>query len=291
MDKEQATNFILNALQENQKQEEIVANLSQQLKAPPELVARFVNQVKTKHADSIPPTYKIYPDAVRPSQPEESPTPSLGDSELTPSTATEYSQATVASSIAEQTPDSIEPSAHQPEIQQTPSPYPESDEIEQSLIEEVEQDGFDPDDTSSGEPAEITPTKEVDIEALTNYVVKDLGKHRRYSDVVGEICQRTGWSWNQAQRFVARIQTEHHGELHKKKNRLQIPIGIAFVIGGLFLLIYTGLELLNYLMIPMGMSEQEMLGVDFIPYLAALFILGFGLLVGGGFGLYRTFTS
>ena len=282
MDKEQATDYIINALQQNRTQEEIVTTLSQRLKAPPELVTRFVNQVKTKHAQLIHPPHPIQLDEPPPSQPVESSSTSLEGSEPIPP---------AASTIAETTPDSIEPSAYQPEVQQTTSPYHASDEIEQATFEESKLAGVEPDDTLPVEEGEIRPTKQVDIEELTAYVVNALGKHRRHSDVVGEVCQRTGWHWKQAQRFVARTKTDQHVELDKKQNRMLIPIGIAFVLGGLFLLIYTGMELLNYMLIPMGVSEEEMLRIDFIPYLVALFFLGFGLLVGGGFGLYRTITS
>lgn len=48
MDKQEATYFIVQALEDNRSQDEIVADLCQQLNAPPDLVGKFVSRVATQ---------------------------------------------------------------------------------------------------------------------------------------------------------------------------------------------------------------------------------------------------
>ncbi|MCJ7701965.1 MAG: hypothetical protein MUO62_10300 [Anaerolineales bacterium] len=134
------------------------------------------------------------------------------------------------------------------------------------------------------------PPNTIDNEALSGFVLENLKKHRRHNDIVEEICKRTGWSWNDSQRFVARTQTEKHAEIAKSKKTFMIPFSIGFILGGGLLLLWSAAAIFDYYN-AITHREYSALSSDFIPLVIGALIASFGIIAGGIIGLYRTLAQ
>jgi hypothetical protein len=161
--------------------------------------------------------------------------------------------------------------------------------IPQNIEDETiltEQTASDDEDESGAPPHQIN----VNRLELERFILQSLKKHRRQNDIVQVVCERTGWSWNKAQRFVARTQTKNHHELTKRNRLFMIPFSSIFIIGGFLLLLWSVLALLDYYN---GYSGQgtSTLPFDFIILVFAGLLTSFGIIAGGIYGLYCTLTS
>ena len=80
--------------------------------------------------------------------------------------------------------------------------------------------------------------------ALEKYVVGELTKNRKRSDIVMTICERTGADWSEAQRFVGQVSAEQHTTINARKNRLIIPMCIGAIVLGFVFTIGTAYPML-----------------------------------------------
>ncbi|GAB4580921.1 MAG: hypothetical protein Fur0022_36650 [Anaerolineales bacterium] len=120
----------------------------------------------------------------------------------------------------------------------------------------------------------------MDDEELTDYVICELGKLRRKSDVVMEVCERTGMEWQAAQKFVYQVEFDNRKKVAARQSPLAIIFGVGFVLGGLILALVSLVATLQ------GIN----LHYQGIPYVGNLAGVGFGvvLIAGGVIGLWET---
>lgn len=115
---------------------------------------------------------------------------------------------------------------------------------------------------------------------LHDFVVRELGKSRRRSDVVMEVCERTGMNWQEAQKFVYQVAFDKRKEVAARQSPLAIIFGIGFVVGGFAMVVLTLI------------ATVQGISIDYrgVPYVGNLGGLGFGLLLisGGVIGLWDT---
>lgn len=115
---------------------------------------------------------------------------------------------------------------------------------------------------------------------LQNFIVRELGKSRRRSDVVMDVCERTGMDWQEAQKFVYQVAMDNHKKVAARKSPLAVIFGVSFVVGGF------AIALISLIATIQGIS------IDYrgVPYVGNLGGIGFGLLLlaGGVIGLWDT---
>ncbi len=73
----------------------------------------------------------------------------------------------------------------------------------------------------------------------TEFVIKELKKQRHRNDIIMDLCQQTGGSWEQAQQFVQKVEAEHRQEIAAGTAPLLVIIGVLIVVGGLGLVAYA----------------------------------------------------
>jgi hypothetical protein len=139
------------------------------------------------------------------------------------------------------------------------------------------------------------PKIDLNNPALEKYVVSELTKNRKRSDIVMTICERTGAHWSDAQRFVGQITAEQHTTINARKNRLIIPmcigaiiLGFVFTIGTAYPMLYliTGRWEEFYSMV----SSMANMG-DYIKAVPYIFGTGIVLIAGGIIGLVTAIQS
>jgi hypothetical protein len=127
-----------------------------------------------------------------------------------------------------------------------------------------------------------TSTDTLDTPENTTFVISEIATHRNRNDIIMALCEKTGSSWDQAQRFVRKVESENRQSIAARQSPILVMIGVVTIVGGLLLGAYTVIRTLNgYAWGLPGMP---------IPYLGNLTYAGTSLgMIGGGIvGLLRT---
>jgi len=117
------------------------------------------------------------------------------------------------------------------------------------------------------------------------FVIKEIAASRHRNDVIMALCEKTGSSWDQARRFVQRVESENRQAIAARQGPLLILIGAGIIMAGLFLVAYYGYRTLTgtiYIFLNMP-----------IPYFGNAVYIGTGLamMAGGSVGLLRMARS
>jgi len=254
MDQQQATNYILERLKLGYTKVDIAADMSQRIGAPPDLVMRFVNKVADLQIQQEPS-----PDNEKIAHHDDQ--------------------------------DAFEPTydlIHEWDYNDQENSYV-SNPDEKEISENIPGDSTHIGTAQPNQEKFKSKTAAFDRDALTDFVVQSTKRQRRFNDIVEMVCKRTGMTWNQAQRMVARTQTVHHKELTKSSGKIIIPVSIGFIIGGILLLIWSIVTIFDFYNAFMG-QDFSALPVEFIFVVGGVFIASFGIMAGGAFGLYRTLS-
>ncbi len=122
-------------------------------------------------------------------------------------------------------------------------------------------------------PEQATHLVEADPdEAVIQFVIDQLGKHRSRDEVVHALCERQSWNWKQAERFVRRVEIEHHNKIAARQSPLVIGLGVGSVVVGAVLILVTA-----YLALSGEINE----------YNPGIFVTGVAMVLGGIAGVWR----
>jgi len=123
----------------------------------------------------------------------------------------------------------------------------------------------------------------MDKQEMTDFVIRELGKHRRRSDIVMEVCERTGMDWQAAQKFVYQVAFESRQRVAARQSPLAIIFGAALVLGGLLLALGGAVTTV----------QGNSISYWGIPYAGNIAGVGFGivLIAGGVIGLWDTIKT
>ncbi len=75
----------------------------------------------------------------------------------------------------------------------------------------------------------------MDDSAVTDYIVYKLGQHVSRNDLIFDLCQRTGKSWDQVSTLVASAEQQHESRIARQQSPIYLVIGVGVFIGGLYL--------------------------------------------------------
>jgi hypothetical protein len=271
MDKQAAVAYIQQNLDRNLSQDEIIAGLCAQLKAPPEPVSKFVRQVADSYIpkNTLIEPFETFPD---PSPAQQAPAPvqsARPASEDVPSWIPVMEAAILHGEGPKVSAETFtEPLPPVPTARPFDSPVPET------LPSDIEP-----------------PEPEIDQEQLSQTVLELLKKQRRHNDIVELVCHQTGWHWNKAQRFVARVQTNNHAELNRQQNLVVILVGIAIVIGGFAATAWGGMMIWDYVNAFRTGTIGQVIEPEWVVYGASVAVTGLGMMVGGGYGVGRALAN
>ncbi len=111
----------------------------------------------------------------------------------------------------------------------------------------------------------------------TEWVVEQLGRGVNRNDVIMQLCQSCGWSWQQAEMFVAVTEEKKRRSIAAWQSPLLILLGIGITITGLVLLAYGSYEMV----IAHYFSRGTIVAV----------ITGLGMVPGGLWGTWRAIVA
>jgi len=246
MDREQATAIIQNRLKLGHDKQDIASDLSKVLDLPTELISRFVDKV----AGTLSFTSNEHISKLSIIESEQKILDTL-QVEIDPDKYTNLGSTSDGSPSAEGYPD------YSPQ-------HPETLPVDQKS----------------------DPKNEITKEELTSLVLKSLKKKHSFNDIVEAVCKHSGMQWNQAQRFVAKVQTKHHTVLSKSNKTGVVAFSVLFILGGALLMLWASMGLIDYYFVFTGQASTTLPG-DFFGLVLGGFIASFGIVAGGIFGLYK----
>jgi hypothetical protein len=286
MNKTQATDYIISRLQAGDQVDEIAEELSRTVNAPVDKVKPFVHQVATSVKIETPKTNTATAaleeiEEASPLEPDKAQIKKPTNNQSVYGELPPGLQKLIAEAEAKQAAAGVQP--HAPASKNgiparaahgtanTPAPQTEYFEKEQESDRE-----FDP-------------------EALNAAILDRLKKSKRHNDIVEYVCLQTGWHWNKAQRYVARLQTKHHHELQSNKNRTTILVGVVTIFIGLVTMVYGASVLSDYAQLATYAQEHPEILLNIDPRvvlfgLAAGFS-GLGMIIGGGYSIGKTLAN
>ena len=72
----------------------------------------------------------------------------------------------------------------------------------------------------------------MDKTEVRKFITQELGRRHKPDDIIKEVCERTGMSWGDAQKFVRQVYTENHGEISKSQNGVLMILVVAEILDG-----------------------------------------------------------
>lgn len=278
MDKQQATQHILDRLRAGYNQNEITEELSRLLNAPTDAVRSFVDKVVADRPGMVPPVQK--PEEIAPKAEIPSPAPVTESHQIDPG----------APAITGDLPPGLRALIDDENVStesQKPISPPQPRNNPETII--PQQAAFVPPTEKADQSSHI------DLETLGESVLNQLKKQRRQNDVIEFVCNQTGWHWNKAQRFVARVKTQHHGQLQSRQNTITIVVGIGTILVGFVMAFYGANTISDYAKLASfaRTNPEVLLSVSpqtIVLAIAATFT-GIGMIVGGGYGIGRILTN
>lgn len=125
----------------------------------------------------------------------------------------------------------------------------------------------------------------MDHAEATEFVVRELGKHRSRDDIIRTLCEQAEFDWRQATQFVRRVETEHGQRIAMRQSPLIVILGVGTILAGIVITLWVTVETLNGTII-------FLLSLP-IPYLGNLvyFTTGLGMIAGGCLGLWQTIKA
>jgi hypothetical protein len=140
---------------------------------------------------------------------------------------------------------------------------------------------------------------DIDVEqypGLKQWVIGCFSGHKKVNDIIYQLCQRTGWDWSQAKRFVEQVGRGSQKEIHQRRLPLLLGIGLLFMVSGAiaFVSAFPDLTVLLAEMEPPLKIERivEYIFMGRSGYvLAAKLVGGMAMFIGGGVGTWRAVMS
>jgi hypothetical protein len=259
MDKEKAFKYVINRLMKGYDRNTIITELSGELQAPIELVSKFVDKVSESYTTS---------------QNLDDPQSTKFQTDNRDKKTTEFANKNGEYRENEKTINiGIQSRLH---ANKEISPVEEPADSE--LIDDYNQ------------PNRFGQNRDIDVEAINRFVIKSIKNHHRHNDIVAAVCSMTKMDWNEAQRLVAKIQTQSFEELSTSNRTTAIWFSMAFIFGGILLLGWSLSGVVDIIKTITGMQPSN-LPSEFLIWQMGGFVISLGIIAGGIFGIYQSLSN
>ena len=131
----------------------------------------------------------------------------------------------------------------------------------------------------------VNSGSQVDKAQLESYIVRELSKQTKPSDIALYLCEVAGMEYTQAQKLISRTAVQHHKRIISRQNWIIIPLTIIATFAGLVLLSAGAIEAFTMRFLisrPSALTPEQILqAYDKGPELIWAFTTGSILLIGG----------
>jgi hypothetical protein len=131
---------------------------------------------------------------------------------------------------------------------------------------------------------------------LRKWVISSLSGHKKPNEIIFQLCQRTGWDWNQATSFVEQVTQLDQKQVHQRRMPLLLAIGLFMLVGGILLFLPAFLDLMAILsQIEPPLDLNKIMTAAFYArtgyILAIRLVTGMAMIIGGGWGIWSAVRS
>lgn len=137
------------------------------------------------------------------------------------------------------------------------------------------------------------PPVNINVEELEEFALRELKRQYYRSDIIVNLCQRTGWNWKQAERFLDQVEADHHPELATREKRLALILSMTRILEGLLVFTIGCLGILGPFFYNLRSGRFILPGVDYpvVPsvlmafFISPVYFLIFIVIVSIGLGM------
>jgi len=251
LSQQQATEFIVQGLGQGIRREDLIQALCEQTSGTPQQIEYFVRKIEVEQREAIAAiAHQMAQPKASPSQADQPPIKGLGGSKTDPQQVGGYQ-------------------------------VYEKDQSQAAEFAAYELDQWQKTETTG---------PQVDRQASIEFVLDGLKRDIDKSEIVRALCEENDWAWDQAQRFVQRVEIQHFDQITASQNPLMVTLGAAAILAGVALIIGMIYLTLN----DMSLKTVTTLipYVNLIPFIEniALLITGAGLVLGGIASTWRSIS-
>jgi len=118
-------------------------------------------------------------------------------------------------------------------------------------------------------------------EEITEYIVRELGRHRKENNIIFAVAKWANLDWGQAKELVEEVKITQSARIARRQSPLLLVLGIGTMIGGVVLSVSVAFGTLSGVIIFLPALP--------IPYLgnAVFFLTGLAMIAGAAWGLGR----
>ena len=128
----------------------------------------------------------------------------------------------------------------------------------------------------------------MNTEELTNLIIKELSKHHERKEVAQKVCEQSNLNWSEAERLIDQVETQHRRKIVGRQSPLLIFMSIGTLLLGLGLLAYNMQFLIHFFQRD---TLEQILSLRSGYYEIAGLLTGFGMTIGGLYGVWKTLAS
>ena len=125
-------------------------------------------------------------------------------------------------------------------------------------------------------------------EELTQFVIKELGKHHDRKEIIRKVCEQRGLNWKEAEQLIILVEAQHKRTIAVRQTPLLLFLSIGTLLIGIGLLAFNMQILLAFFhkdLIGQALSLQS-------SYYRLLgLVTGLGMTIGGLAGLWKAFGA
>jgi hypothetical protein len=107
------------------------------------------------------------------------------------------------------------------------------------------------------------PPVSINSEELDEFALQELKRQHHRNDILVQLCQRTGWDWQQAERFLDKVEADHPSELATQEKRLALLFNLTRILEGLLVLAIGSLGILGPFLYNLRSGRVMIPGVDY----------------------------
>lgn len=123
---------------------------------------------------------------------------------------------------------------------------------------------------------------------ITNLIIKELGKNHDRQEIVRKICEVSTMNWGEAEKLVQDVESQNKRKIAAKRGPFLIFVSIGTLLLGIALLVYN-MEIL------IAIFNRDLLGqvlsLQSGYYRIVSLVTGFGMTIGGFYGVWTTLGS
>jgi hypothetical protein len=123
---------------------------------------------------------------------------------------------------------------------------------------------------------------------LTNFIIKELGRNRDRQEIARKICEASTMNWGEAEKLIQEVESQHKRKISAKRGPLLIFLSIGTLLVGIALLVYN----IEFLMALFNRDLLgQVLGLQSGYYRLLSLVTGFGMTIGGFYGMWTTLAA